>query len=82
FDRIEIINKGKIVALDPPENLKASISGEKYFEIKIYKLSENESNGNVNSLKDFNISCFIKHDFKKGKSILIHTIIGHFLCYL
>ncbi len=57
-DRIAIINRGKLVACDTPENLKASISQDKYFEITVpYSKDLREEfltniNGKV-SIRDF-----------------------------
>jgi len=69
-DRIAIINKGKIVALDTPENLKSSISSEKYFEIETMLLSKETSEEIKNFLDDLGIACSIKHDFESNRSII------------
>lgn len=69
-DRIAIINKGKIVALDTPLNLKASISSEKYFEIETTELSKKSSEELIKEFKEHNIQCTIKDDMEAGRSII------------
>ncbi|BAL80356.1 ABC transporter ATP-binding protein [Caldisericum exile] len=69
-DRIAIINKGRIVALDTPENLKKAISDEIFFEIETSIVPKETSQILTNDLKEFGINCLIKDHIERGVSTL------------
>jgi len=68
-DRIAIINRGKLVACDTPENLKQSISSEKFFEITTPLLNQPETKliENINA----NSSINFKHYSEDSETVIL-----------
>ena len=65
-DEIAIINKGKIIAVDSPEDLKNRFGRKKTIKIHLFEVNENLQNL-LSEVKDCNI------DFNSGSNITINS---------